>query len=89
MTMQRIKFKGEEYLLVDNSITTIERYKSGTVSYARIRDDGIVMRYQEKIGDKEDIEFLEEIEDIEMTPDGIRDMLLGKSWFSGPGEGCR
>ena len=79
--MQRIKFQGTQYILVGGAITTEERYKSGTVSFAHLGDDGIIRRYHEEIGTKADLEFLGEIEDVSPTPEGIANMLSGRSWF--------
>jgi len=79
--MQKIKFQGEEWLLVDNSITTEDRFKHGIVSHAHICKDGIIRRYNQEIGAKDDIEIIEEIEDVEIASDGIENLLLHRSWF--------
>ena len=79
--MQKIRFQGEDYILVGGAIATPERYKSGTVSYAHLHEDGIIRRYHSEIGTKNDIEFLGDIEDIEATMDGFFNMLAGHSWF--------
>jgi len=79
--MQKIQFQGEDYILIGGAITTPERYKSGTVSYAHLSKNGFIHRYNSKIGTKDDIKFLEEIEDIKPTTEGMLNLLSGKSWF--------
>jgi hypothetical protein len=79
--MQKIRFQGEEYILVSGAITTSERFQSGTVSYAHLHPNGKISRYGDIIGTRDDIEFLEEIEDIKPTLDGAINLLLGRSWF--------
>lgn len=79
--MQRIRFQGEEYILVGGAITTPERYRSGTVSFAHLYPNGKILRYGVRIGVKDDIEYLEEIENVVPTEDGTLNLLMGKSWF--------
>jgi len=79
--VQKIRFQGEDYILIGGAITTPERYRSGTVSYAHLGNDGVIRRYHSEIGTKNDIEFLNEIEDIEPTIDGFLNILSGRSWF--------
>jgi hypothetical protein len=80
--MQKIKFRGKDYILVNNSsITTPERYRNGIVSYARLTPKGIITQYGVQIGIKSDIKFLDKIEDIEITYKGILNMTLGRGWL--------
>ena len=80
MSMQRIKFKDEEYLLVANSaIATEEQYRSGTVSYAHLDPDGNIYRHCEIIGTIDDIEILGEA-NVEMSDEGIFNLVTGRGW---------
>jgi hypothetical protein len=79
--IQKIKFKGKEYILVNgDSITTEESYINGTVSFAHLCKDGTVKRYGKVIGLGSDIEFDEEIE-IKPTREGFMNLLTGRTWF--------
>lgn len=60
----QIKFKGEVYLLIGDldkggSITTKEAYENFEISYAHLFSDGRVMRFNEQIGTRDDIEILD------------------------------
>ncbi len=61
--MQKIRFKGQEYLLVEGAIATPEQYENFLPSYAHLFENGEILRYGKLIGNKSDIEYLEEIED--------------------------
>lgn len=60
----RIRFKGKEYLFIgdeertDGAIATEEQYANFETSFAHLEDDK-VMRFQEVIGTKNDIEWLD------------------------------
>lgn len=64
----KIKFKGEDYVFVGDSelmngaIATKEDFESFNPSYAHLYEDGVVRRFGNPIGTKEDIKVLEEIE---------------------------
>lgn len=68
--IQRIKFKGKDYVFVAGAIATEEQYKNCMESYAHLFDDGIILRHGKEIGTKEDIEFLDEVEDSELITEG-------------------
>jgi hypothetical protein len=60
----RIRFKNglfadEQLVIIDGAITTVERFAEWEESIAHLMDTGIIMRYGEEIGTKEDLEFLE------------------------------
>lgn len=78
--IQKIKFQGEDYVLIGGAITTPERFKNGIVSHAHLNSAGQIMQYGEQIGIKSDIEFLEEIENIKPTVNGFINLLSGRSW---------
>ena len=67
--MKNIRFKGQPYLFGGNSldedgfIATPEQYKNFEVSYAHYFPSSGVLRFQEKIGDREDIEILDNAHD--------------------------
>lgn len=56
---QKIKFQGDELLLLGDVICTEEQFRQGGVGYA-IFEDGVIWRLGEIIGSADDIEFLEE-----------------------------
>lgn len=63
----QIKFKGKLFLLVDykndGAICTIHQFENFLPSYAHLFPDGNILRYQKKIGEKKDIQFIKEIPD--------------------------
>lgn len=80
--MQKIKFRGEEFLLIaGRAITSEAVYKSGECSYAYLGGDGIVRRFCKEIGTEADIEYLGDPipDDIEKSADWFAN-LLGPSW---------
>lgn len=86
-TVQKIKFKGLDFILTtpdedDSPIATIETYKKGECSYAHLfRNNGKIMRFCNKIGTVEDIEFGEFVE-IEIDTEEAFMGLFGDSWSS-------
>ena len=66
MPVKKIKFKGEEFLLITSifeskkggAIATQEEYENFELNYAHLCEDGIVRRYSQEIGTIKDIEFL-------------------------------
>jgi len=59
-TQTKIKFKGKTYYLIGNledggAIATKEQYENGECSYAHLHADGLVRRFGEVIGNKDDI----------------------------------
>ena len=83
MRFRKIKFNDNDYILLGEnhgSITTEERFKTGTVSFAHLFCDGNIRQYGKIIGTKKDIEFLEEIEDIKQNDDAFYNLLFGNSW---------
>ena len=79
--MQKIRFMDKEWLLVGNkeggAITNKEHYRHGIVSFAHLCEDGLIQRHNKVIGKKEDIEFLEELPDIEPA-EGARENLTAQ-----------
>ena len=68
MSMEmRIRFQGKEYLLIGSlrdggPIATKEQYENFEMSYAHLRPDGVVMRFRDSIGHRDEIEVLGEVE---------------------------
>jgi hypothetical protein len=61
MSIQKIKFQGNEYLLVgetSGAIATEEQYSGFAPSFAHLFPDGRIMRYGTQIGTRADVEFL-------------------------------
>jgi hypothetical protein len=62
--MKTIKFKGEEYLFggdsldEDGFIAKREDYENGVCSYAHYFPDRGVLRFMQKIGERDDIEVI-------------------------------
>lgn len=59
---QRLRFKGEEYILIGTkscgAIATVERYETGKCSFAHLFEDGCVRQFGKQIGTEDDIEWL-------------------------------
>ena len=63
MKLPRIRFQGNEYLLIGDfacggPLATEEQYRNMSPSYAFLMPDGVVMRYGDSIGHRDEIEFL-------------------------------
>ena len=85
--MQRIKFQGQEYILTDGgAITTKEAYENGVESFAHLNVDSCIWRHGSVIGARADIEFLGEIPNVGITPEGIFNVLTGHGWPSITGK---
>lgn len=68
--MKRIKFQGNEYILTGNregAITTPEAYASWETSYAHLFPNGVIKRFHQVIGSIEDIEFIDDVPEVEET----------------------
>jgi hypothetical protein len=78
--MKSIRFKGREYLFSGNAldekgfIATRTQFENGHPSYAHYYPDNGVLRFGEKIGDREDIEILGDAE-AGMKPGALLNML--------------
>ena len=78
--MKGIRFKGREYLFSGNSldekgfIATRTQFENGHCSYAHFYPGEGVLRFGEKIGDREDIEILGDAE-AGMKPGALLNML--------------
>lgn len=83
--MKRILFKGQEYLMVDNAITTPESYANFEVSFAHYYPDrDVIQRYGETIGTFKDITILEDnITDPGAGTESF-DGFMGRGWFEPP-----
>lgn len=82
--MKRIRFQGQEYILVGGAITTEEAFYNGEMGYAHLGEDGLVRRFHSIIGSKNDIEILGDA-DVKMSVEGIINMLTGNGWPFGSG----
>lgn len=51
----RVRFQGAEYIMVGEAITTPELYEAGECSFAHLCGDGLIRRFREVIGRKEDL----------------------------------
>jgi len=75
---RRIRFKGRDDLYLiggdleeGGAIATKEQFESGAMSYAHLCEDGIVRRFNQEIGTREDIEFTgEEVDLLPTDPVG-------------------
>ncbi len=73
--MLNIRFHGTDYVLVGDSleeggaIATVETYVHGHVSYAHLFPDGQILRFQQPIGTKADIDVLGPAEEPEVADD--------------------
>lgn len=82
----RLCFQGQEYILVNSTgndregaITTAEWFENGEASYAHLFGDGTIMRFQEVIGTREDIEWLGQVE-VEPKAEALFNTLTHPSW---------
>lgn len=87
-SLRKILFKGKEYFLIDTNISsktgaiaTKKQYVGGEASYAHLGEDGTVMRYGEKIGTVDDIEF-KEITEIDIPNINESCTKLLENWSS-------
>ena len=79
-----IKFKGKRYYLIGDlesggAIATKDQYENGECSYAHLYENGDIMRFREKIGERKDIEVISKNLDIKPKPDAFLG-LLGDTW---------
>lgn len=73
---REIEFQGNKYILVGGAIATVKQYENFEDSYAHLGDDGIIMRYGNVIGKKEDIVFLDSETEADPTWD-VDDVVRG------------
>lgn len=76
--IRKIRWMDKEWLLIGKdtgAITNKGHYRHGIISFAHLCEDGLITRHREVIGTKEDIEFLEEIPDIEPAEEAMGNML--------------
>lgn len=81
--LQIIKFKGQEFLVAIDAITTKEAYENGQISFAHIYDDRGVFRFGKKIGEKSDVEYTDKYEEVDPTPEAFGNLMgnfLGEDW---------
>jgi hypothetical protein len=85
--MKTIRFKGTEYLFGGESleesgfIAKQEDYENGICSYAHYFPEQGVMRFQEQIGTREDIEIVSDaMVDVKDPLDSILNVLTHPSW---------
>ncbi len=77
-----VRFKGNEYLLIDGcSITTTEAFSRGECSFAHLFEDGTIKRFGETIGHRSDLVEVGECE-VELQSTWL-DGLLGDTWIQG------
>ena len=82
LKLEKIKFKGNTFLFIDGAITTKDDFENGRVSYAHMGDNGVIKRYGETIGTREDVEFTGEM--VEVSPKLTSGELMFKA-ISGMG----
>lgn len=81
---QKIRFQGKEYLFIGNkenthgAIAAQEQYEHGECSYAHLRD-GIITRFGQQIGIRDDIEFLNTVE-TKISDDAIINLFTSPTW---------
>lgn len=88
--MKRIRFQGADYLLIGETvgaIATQHQYENGLCSYAHLFPDGLIRRFDEVIGTKADIEFLDGEPEVDVKPDAIGKVMRHHSWFAGLNKG--
>lgn len=82
--MIKVKFQSNEYYLitglVDSPIATKEAYENGTASYAHLFPNGQIKRFGEVIGNKKDLEILEEVEDLQPKSFAMANIFTDPSW---------
>ena len=84
MKHPKVRFQGNEYLLIGDlesggPIATQGAYENGEVSYAHLGCDGVIRRYCQEIGTKDDLEFIGE-SDTKLTDDAFANILIHPSW---------
>ncbi len=77
---QKIFFEGNEYILVNNAITTKFAFEKGIQSFAHIFPDGMIRQFGIVIGAKEDIVFTEEYIEVDPDFDEFFNGIFGGSW---------
>jgi hypothetical protein len=93
MSIYRVRFKGENYLLIGDlprggAIALEETYLRGDVSFAHLGWDGLIRRYNEVIGERQDLEMLGKVEDekaeLPLSEDWFDNVLDAPSWRERP-----
>lgn len=79
--MIKCKFHEQELYLIDGNtidspLASAEDYRNGIVGYAHVFN-GKIMRYGKEIGTVEELEVLEEVEDLDMSTEGMARNILG------------
>lgn len=83
MQFPKIRFQGDEFILVDSVICTIEQFKSGYSGYAFL-SEGLIYRHFEIIGSENDIEHIGEVK-INLTDKDLVTMIsnmFGETWYN-------
>lgn len=79
MDNKKIRFQGEEYLLIgetNGAIAKEDDYRHGRCSYAHLYPDGRILRFREQIGTIDDVEFLDDAKEMEVAPDALPNILF-------------
>jgi hypothetical protein len=69
MTHPKLRFRGEEFLLIGDretggAIATVEEYQSFTVSRYHLKANGEIWRFGQQVGEVSEIEWL----DLDIVP---------------------
>ena len=82
---QVVKFQGEEYIFVGDSIATVEQYEAGALSFACLTPDGRIMQFGKQIGTKDDLTFTKKTRKANITLKSLGGLMFDESWPSNPG----
>jgi len=81
-----VRFQNQEFLICGSleqggPIATREQYANGSPSFAHLFANGVIMRLQEVIGSRKDLEIIGEEEEPEVSDDGVMlKLLIGDGW---------
>jgi hypothetical protein len=82
MKVQQIRFKGQDYILVDGAIATVAAFQVGECSYAHLYEDGTIKRFGEIVGHRKDIEYVGEVDvDVPDISEALFNTISHPSWF--------
>ena len=83
--MKRVRFQGREYFLVgetEGPIATEEEYVNGRCSYAYLTASGEILRFNQKIGTRRDIEIIGDVVDAPEETAEAFEVVCGLGTFT-------
>jgi hypothetical protein len=73
-----VKFKGFEFLLFENALTSYDAVSKGQISFAHVYDNGLIMCFDHLVGCSDELEIISE--DIEEPIVGPNVLFALTTW---------